>query len=131
MAYRFLAPVLIAVALLIAVAPYFFFTPTLMQMRRRGMLRYGSLAHAMGEQFEQKWLDRDESLTKEDLTSTNFTSTQNLYAMVKNIDDIRVVPVSRINVIAFIVVALIPCIPVVIGAIPFNVLMKAALKLLA
>jgi hypothetical protein len=131
MAYRFLAPVLIAVALLIAVAPYFFFTPTLMQMRRRGMLRYGSLAHAMGERFEQKWLDRDESLTKEDLTSTNFTSTQNLYAMVKNIDDIRVVPVSRINVIAFIVVALIPCIPVVIGAIPFNVLMKAALKLLA
>ncbi len=101
-AYRFLAPILIAVALLIAVAPYFFFTPTLMQMRRRGMLRYGSLAHAVGEQFEQKWLDHDESLTQEDLTTTNFTSTQNLYAIVKNIDDIRVVPVSRINVYAFV-----------------------------
>jgi hypothetical protein len=131
LAYRFLAPILIAVALLIAVAPYFFFTPTLMQMRRRGMLRYGFLAHAMGEQFEQKWLDHDESLTKDDLTSTNFTSTQNLYAMVKNIDDIRVVPVSRINVYAFVIAALIPGIPVVVGAMPFNVLMKAVLKLLA
>jgi hypothetical protein len=130
-AYRFLAPILIAVALLIAVAPYFFFTPTLMQMRRRGMLRYGSLAHAVGEQFEQKWLDRDDSVTAEDLTTTNFTSTQNLYAIAKNVDDIRVVPVSRINVYAFVVAALIPGIPVVIGALPFSVLMKAVLKLLA
>ena len=131
LAYRFLAPILIAVALLIAVAPYFFFTPTLMQMRRRGMLRYGSLAHAVGEQFEQKWLDHDDTLTKEDLTTTNFTSTQNLYAMAKNVDDIRVVPVSRINVYAFVIAALIPCVPVAIGALPFSVLMKAVLKLLA
>ena len=128
LAYRFLAPILIAVALLIAVAPYFFFTPTLMQMRRRGMLRYGSLAHAVGEQFEQKWLDHDDSVTAEDLTTTNFTSTQNLYAIAKNVDDIRVVPVSRINVYAFVVAALIPGIPVVIGALPFSVLMKAVLK---
>ena len=131
LAYRFLAPILIAVALVIAVAPYFFFTPTLMQMRRRGMLRYGSLAHAVGEQFEQKWLDRDDSVTAEDLTTTNFTSTQNLYAIAKNVDDIRVVPVSRINVIAFVVAALIPCVPVAIGALPFSVIMKAVLKLLA
>jgi hypothetical protein len=131
LAYRFLAPVLIAVALLIAVAPYFFFTPSLMQMRRRGMLRYGSLAHSVGEQFEYKWLDHENDLPKEDLTTTNIIATQNLYAMVKNIDDIRVVPVSRINVYAFVIAALIPCVPVFIGALPLNVLMKAALKLLA
>jgi hypothetical protein len=95
------------------------------------MQRYGSLAHAIGEQFEQKWLDHDETLTRDDLTSTNFTSTQNLYAMVKNIDDIRIVPVSRINVYAFTVAALIPCVPVAIGALPFRVLMKGVLKLLA
>jgi hypothetical protein len=131
MDYRFLAPVLIVVALMIAVAPYFFFTPTLMQMRRRGMNRYGFLAHAVGEQFEYRWLDRGDDLPKEDLTTTNIISTQNLYAMVKNIDDIRIIPVSRINVYVFVIAALIPCVPVFIGALPVNVLVKAALKLLA
>jgi hypothetical protein len=50
---------------------------------------------------------------------------------VSNIDEIRIVPVALINVYIFIVAALIPCIPVVIAAIPFNVLMKIAMKLLA
>ena len=130
-AYRFLAPILIATALLIAIAPYFLFTPTLMQMRRRGMLKYGALARAVGEQFEQKWLDRDENLTEDVLTTSDFTSTHNLYGVVANIDQIRVVPVARINVYMFVIAALIPCIPVAIAAIPFSVLMKLVMKLLA
>jgi hypothetical protein len=130
LAYRFLAPVLIAAALLISVAPYFFFTPTLMQMRRRGMLRYGALAHAVGEQFEQKWLDRANSLNEEVLAAPDFSATGDLYAVVHNIEEIRVVPVAAINVYMFVIAALVPCIPVVIAAIPFDVLLKAALKLL-
>jgi hypothetical protein len=129
-AYRFLAPVLIAIALLIAAAPYFFFTPTLIQMRRRGMLKYGALARAVGEQFEQKWLDREDSLNEEVLGTSDFASTRNLYGVVDYIDEIRVVPVAAINVYLFVIAALVPCIPVVIAAIPFNVLMKVVMKLL-
>jgi hypothetical protein len=129
-AYRFLAPVLIAVALLITVAPYFLFTPTLIQMRRRGMLKYGALARAVGEQFEQKWLDREDGLNEEVLRTSDFASTRNLFGVVDYIDDIRVVPVAAINVYLFVIAALIPCIPVVIAAIPFNVLMKLVMKLL-
>jgi hypothetical protein len=130
LAYRFLAPVLIAIALLIAVAPYFFFTPTLMQMRRRGMLKYGALAHAVGERFEQRWLDREIDVNDDALIVPDFTATHNLYGVVSNIDEIRVVPVARINVYMYIIAALIPGIPVVIAAIPFNVLMRAVMKLL-
>jgi hypothetical protein len=131
LAYRFLAPILIATALLIAVAPYFFFTPTLMRMRRRGMLKYGSLARAVGENFEHKWLDREDSLREDVLSIPDFATTQNLYGMAQRIEEIRVVPVSKINVYLFVVAALIPSIPVFIGALPLNVLIKAALKLLA
>ena len=130
MAYRFLAPVLIATALLITVTPYFFFTPMLMQMRRRGMLKYGQLAHAVGERFEQKWLNRQADLDDDVLMVPDFAATQNLYGVVRNIDEIRVVPVALINVYLYIIAALIPCIPVVVAAIPFNVLMKAVMKLL-
>jgi hypothetical protein len=130
MAYRFLAPILIAIALLIAVAPYFFYTPTLMQMRRRGMLKYGKLAHAVGERFEQKWLDREVDVNDDALMVPDFAATHNLYGVVSNIEEIRVVPVALINVYMYIIAALIPCIPVVIAAIPFNVLMKVVMKLL-
>ncbi len=130
LAYRYLAPVLIAAALLISVVPYFFFTPTLMRMRRRGMLKYGALARGVGEQFEQKWLDRVESVNEEVLMVPDFTATRDLYAVAHNIEEIRVVPVGSIDVYMFVVAALIPCIPVVIAAIPFNVLLKAVMKLL-
>jgi hypothetical protein len=130
LAYRYLAPVLIAAALLISVAPYFFFTPTLMRMRRRGMLKYGALARSVGEQFEQKWLDRAESVNENVLMVPDFTATHQLYAVAHSIEEIRVVPVGLIDVYMFVIAALIPCIPVVIAAIPFNILMKAVMKLL-
>jgi hypothetical protein len=130
-AYRFLAPVLIAVALLISVAPYFLFTPTLIRMRRKGMLKYGALARAVGEKFEQKWLHHDASLNEDVLTTPDFSSTRSLFAVAEYIDQIRVIPMSLINIYLFVVAALIPCIPVVIAAIPFSVLIKLAMKLLA
>jgi hypothetical protein len=130
LAYRYLAPVLIATALLISVAPYFFFTPTLMQMRRRGMLKYGSLAHAVGEKFEHKWLDHEDTFPEDVLTTSDFTATNNLYKIVDNIDEIRIVPVAVVNVYIFIIAALIPCLPVILIAMPLNVLLKAAMKLL-
>jgi hypothetical protein len=40
------------------------------------------------------------------------------------------VPVAAIDVYLFVIAALIPCIPVVIAAIPFSVLMKVVMKLL-
>jgi hypothetical protein len=129
LAYRFLAPILIAAALLVSVAPYFFFTPTLMQMRRRGMLEYGALARAVGEKFEQKWLDRTDRLTDDVLTTPDFTTTNNVYSITKNIEEIRIVPVARVNVYIFVVAALIPCIPIVLAALPFNVIMRAVMKL--
>jgi hypothetical protein len=129
LAYRFLAPILIAAALLISLAPYFFFTPTLMQMRRRGMLQYGALARAVGEQFEQKWLEREDNLTEDVLTTSDFTTTNNLYSIASNIEEIRIVPIAVVNVYIFVVAALIPCIPIVLAALPFNVIMRAVLKL--
>ncbi len=130
LAYRYLAPVLIAAALLVSVAPYFVYTPTLMRMRRRGIVKYGALARAVGEQFERKWLDRADSLNEDVLEVPDFSATGDLFAVVDNIEEIRIVPVAAINVYVFVIAALIPGIPVVIAAIPFDVLFRAVMKLL-
>jgi hypothetical protein len=54
--FGFDAAFLVGAVLLVCVAPYFVFTPKLMQMRRSGMLSYGEFACFVGEQFEKKWL---------------------------------------------------------------------------
>lgn len=66
--FRHLPIILVAAVLLICVAPYFVLASTLMRVRRRGMLRYGAFARAVGEPFEEKWLDRAESLNEKVLT---------------------------------------------------------------
>jgi len=129
-AFRYLALVLIGAVLLVCIAPYCMFVGTLMQMRRRGMYGYGAFAGAVGEQFEKKWLHRADSLDDDVLTVPDFSTTTDLYGVVGNIDDIRVIPVSLVDLYAIVIAALVPALPVVIGAIPFDTLMRDAVKLM-
>ena len=128
--FRYFALALIAAVLIICVAPYLCFTRPLMQMRRRGMETYGAFAHAVGEQFEKKWLQQTDSLTEDVLTVPDFSTTADLYSVVHNIGRIRIIPVGAVDIYAVVVSTLIPAIPVVIAAIPFNILVQAAVKLL-
>jgi hypothetical protein len=53
-----------------------------------------------------------------------------LYGVVHNIDDIRIIPVAMVNLYAIVIAAAVPALPVVIVAIPFNEFIKAAMGLL-
>ena len=129
-AFRHLPLILIGAVLLVCVAPYFLFTSTLMRMRRQGMLKYGAFARAVGEQFEKKWLHRADSLDEDILEVPDFSTTTDLYGVVNNINNIRIIPVGRIDLYALIFVALIPGIPVVIASIPFDTIIQDSMKLL-
>jgi len=130
MGYRYLAPALIVGVLLFCIGPYLFFTRTLLQMRRQGMLSYGAFARAVGEEFEKKWLHQTGKLTEEVLLVPDFSTTADLYGVVQNIDDIRIVPIGLVDLYAIVIAAVIPAIPVVIASIPFDTLIKAAMRLL-
>jgi hypothetical protein len=124
------AAVLVGAVLLVCVVPYFAFTPALMKMRRLGVLKYGAFARTAGEHFEKKWLDRSESLKQDMLMVGDFSAMNDLYGVVRNINEISAVPVGRVDVYALMFVAFVPAIPVVIGSVPFEVVMRAAMKLL-
>ena len=129
-AFRHLPLLLIGAVLLVCVAPYFLFTSTLMRMRRHGMLSYGAFARAVGEQFEKKWLHRADSLDEDVLTVPDFSTTTDLYGVVSNINNIRVIPVGLVDLYALIIVALIPAIPIVIASIPFDTVLQDAMRLM-
>jgi hypothetical protein len=130
MNFTHVAVVLAAAVLLIGVAPYFVFTPILMLTRRRGMLAYGALAHAAGDQFEKKWLHLAGSLHEDALAATDFSATNQLYSITSNVNAIQVLPASRVDVASLIVAAFAPAVPLLIGAIPMVTLVREAIKLL-
>ncbi len=84
----------------------------------------------MGEQFEERWLHRADSLDEDALTVPDFSATADLYNVVDNINDIRIIPVSAVDLYALFGVALIPGIPVVIASLPFDTIIQDAMKLL-
>jgi hypothetical protein len=128
MGFRYLVLALAGGVLLFCLGPYLFFTRTLLQMRRQGMMLYGAFARAVGEQFEKKWLHRAaDTLNEEVLLVPDFSTVGDLYRVVHNIDDIRVIPVGAVNLYAIVAAALVPALPVVIAAIPFNMLIRAAM----
>ncbi len=124
------AAVLVAAVLLICVAPYFAFTPALLQMRREGLLKYGGFARAAGEHFEQKWLDRPGSLNQDVLMVVDFSAMQDLYGVVSNVNKVSVLPVSRVDLYGLFAAAFVPAVPVVIGSVPFDVAAQAVVKML-
>jgi hypothetical protein len=124
------AAVLVVAVLLVCVAPYFVFTPALMQMRRCGLLKYGGFARMAGEHFEKKWLDRPESLNQDVLMVADFSAMHNLYGVVRNVNDISVLPVSRVDLYSLLAAAFVPAIPVLIGSVPFDVVAQAAIRML-
>ncbi len=124
------AAVLVAAVLLICVAPYFTFTPALTQMRRSGMLKYGGFARAAGEHFEKKWLERPEGINQDVLMVADFSAVNDLYGVVRNVNDVSVLPVGRVDLYGLFAAAFVPAIPVVIGSVPFDVVARGAIKML-
>ena len=124
------AAVLVGAVLLICVAPYCTFTPLLMQMRRNGLVKYGGFARAAGEHFEKKWLGRPETINQDVLMVADFSALNDLYGVVRNVNDVRVLPVGRVDLLGLFVAALVPAIPVVIGSVPFAVVAQGAIKML-
>ena len=124
------AALLVGAVLLICVAPYFTFTPVLMQMRRSGLLKYGGFARTVGEHFEKKWFGRSESLNQDVLMVADFSALNDLYGVVRNVNDVRPLPVGRFDLFGLFAAAFVPAIPVVIGSVPFDVVAQGAIKLL-
>ncbi len=60
----------------------------------------------------------------------DFSTTGDLFGVVSNINDIRVIPVGAVDIYALIGVALAPGIPLIIASIPFDTVMEDAMKLL-
>jgi len=113
---------LLVFVLALFTAPLLVFTPTLLETWRRGVLDYGALADRVGKVFEKKWLDREEQIDQSVLERQDFSATTDLYQIVSNVFAMRLFPLDLTDLVIFACAMLLPFVPVVLLAVPSEVL---------
>ena len=120
----------VILSLLLFVGPLLVFGWKLVETRRRGIIDYGGLAGAMGSQLEKKWLDYRKSVSEGALDVQHFSATTDLYQVVSNVYQMKPFPIATQDLIALIVVTLLPFLPALLFEIPLEEILSDLVKLM-
>ena len=126
--FKLVLVVVIVTVVIFCVGPLASFFGVLLRLKRRGLIAYGSLATAMGHEFEAKWGQTSE-VTQGSLGVQDFSATTDLYSVVANVHGLRPFPFGVQDVSSIIVASLVPGLPIVLSVVPFDVVVKEVLKL--
>jgi hypothetical protein len=120
----------VVVALLIIVGPLAIFTGKLIQAKRIGLRRYGTLATSYTGSFDKKWI-RGESLEHETLLGTgdiqSLADLGNSYAFIERMNAL---PVNPRSLIQLVLATLLPMTPLLLTVMPLKDVVKLLLKVL-
>lgn len=121
---------LIIVVLLLFVGPLLVFAWKLHSQKVEGIISYGGLADDVGRQFEEKWLENYDKFKAAALDANDFSATTDLYGIVANVHEMKVLPFELRAVVSLIVATLLPFIPVVLMTIPVKLIVGELARLL-
>jgi hypothetical protein len=111
-------------------SPLFVFSPTLLKVKRNGLLEYGALATGYTQSFDKKWVrgnaPKDETL----LGSSDIQSLADLGNSFEIVRKMRLVPFGLMTIRSLTVAAVIPFLPLVLTAIPAEEIVVKIIKFL-
>ena len=128
--YRYLVVEVVAVSVAFFTAPLLVFFGRLLAAWRRGVFAYSALADRFGHQFERRWLGRDSPTDESVLERPDFSAATDLYQIVDRVHDMRLVPIDLRSVSMLAVATLLPFVPVVLMALPFDAILDQLAGLL-
>ena len=117
-------------AVLLFNAPLAVFTGNLLKTWQRGVFEYGALADEFGRQFERRWLAREAPVNEDILERPDFSAATDLYQVVDRVHEMGLLPVDLMSVGILTIATLLPFVPVVLMAVPFDVVVSALASLL-
>ena len=112
------------------VLPPFIFTRVLVTAWRQGVFKYGDLASRIGKEFEEKWTGPGAVVDSSALSDPDFSSTTDLYSIVSNVYNMRLVLFDYQGTAAIVMTVLAPFLPVWLCAVPLKTLSKNLIGLL-
>lgn len=126
--FKLVLAFVIVTVVIVCVGPLASFFGVLLRLKRRGLIAYGSLATAMGHEFEAKWVQANE-VRQDSLGVQDFSATTDLYSVVANVHGLRPFPFGVHDVSSIVVASLVPGLPIVLSVVPFDVIVKEVVKL--
>jgi hypothetical protein len=127
---RYIPLLVIAIVLIMCVGPLCVLWLTLRRARSRGIFAYGAFATRLGHQLEHKWLAITGNETLHPLEVQDFSATIDLYSIVANVHQMKLLPIGMQSVTRLVIAALVPAIPLAFMALPFDVIIQRVIKLL-
>ena len=122
---------LFIIAVLVFGGPLLIFTPKLMNVRRRGLIEYGTLASRYTHAFHRKWLAGTEPSEESLLGSSDIQSLADMAGAYEVIKRMRPIPAQLSDIIAMVLPGLIPVVPLLVTVFPLSTILKTMLKLVA
>jgi hypothetical protein len=114
----------------IFVSPVFVFIGRLHRVRKKGQLDYGALAMEYVRSFDSKWLRGGVSPAESLLGSPDIQSLADMINSFSSARQMTIVPLSRRDLLTFLVAAAIPFLPLLLLVLPAQDLIKGVWKML-
>jgi hypothetical protein len=131
LSYKFVVAGLVAFAVIIVVAPLLAFTDKLLEAWQRGVLEYSELGNRSGREFERHWISDAGAFADSPLLHTQTaTAASNMYTLASNVYAMRFIPVDSRSVLVLVVMTVLPFLPVVLIALPLDLVIKDLAKFL-
>ena len=127
--YYVLVATIVVGVLAIVAGPLFVFAGTLWRARQRGIFEYEGLAGALGRRFERRWLGSGKPPDDDALAAPDFSATTDLYSIVRNVTEIRLLPFDLRSLAPLVGAAVLPFLPLVLIILPFGELLTLLARL--
>jgi len=125
--FKYIVAGYVIAVFLVFTGPLFTVMPVLFRTRTHGIFRYEPFASELGRRFEQKWLTSN--VVPEELSGPDFSATADLYAITENVRQMRLLPVSLLQLAMLVLAAVLPFLPVVIAVMPLKDIASFAARL--
>jgi hypothetical protein len=97
---------------------------------QRGTLQYSAIAASLGRQFEKKWLRGGAAINEETLGVPDFSATTDLYQVVSNVYEVRLMPISVVSLGILVGMTVIPFLVLALMFTPIDVIVNRIASLL-
>jgi hypothetical protein len=118
-------------AVLFLIVPLLVVAPVLLKVKRKALLDYGGLVTIHNQLFDQKWIHHDRPAGETLLGNPDASSLVDLGGGFTVVRQMQLVPIDKPTLIALVISAALPMVPVVLYATPADDLIRALLKMLA
>jgi hypothetical protein len=130
MDFKLEAIALIVIVMMVVLGPLLVFSPHLMRAKRAGQREYGRLASRYVEEFDQKWVRGGAPADEQLIGSSDIQSLADLGNSFEIIRGIRPIPFTKEAVIQFIVIIMLPVLPLALTIMPLEELITKFLSVI-